>query len=133
MRVPVCSRQGWRWGGLSAWEPSVATMLMVPCHAMRATAGLLPEQGGMHHHRESGAIAARAAPADPELSATVCCRRLKAGRTRRRLSGTVLVCGGSAAHQLGDVGLRVGGYTSTWCFATRQGTAPAQTQFKRGG
>lgn len=132
MRVPVCSRQGWQWGGLGAWEPSVATALVVPCHATRATAALLPEQGGMHPHRERGAIAARAAPADPELSATVCCRCLKAGRTRRHLSGMVLVRGGSAAHQLGDVGPHVGGYTSTWCFATRQGTAPAQTRFKRG-
>lgn len=92
---------------------SVATAPVVPCHATRATAALLPGQGGMHPHRERGAIAARVAPADPELSATVCCRCLKAGRTRRHLSGTVLVRGGSAAHQLGDAGLRVGGYNST--------------------
>lgn len=120
------------WAGPGAREPLVATMLVVLCHATTATAALLPEQGETHPHGERGAIAAGAAPADPVLSATVCCWCLKAGRTRRRLSGTVLVRGGSSACQLGDAGPRVGGYTSAWCFAAQQGMTPARMQFNMG-
>lgn len=109
--------QGQRWGSPGAREPSVATTLVVPRRAPKATAALLPEQGETRPRGEHGAIAAGAAPADPELSAAVWCWCLKAWRTRRHLSSAVLVCGCSAAHQLGDVGLRVAGYASARCFA----------------
>lgn len=100
--------------------------------ATTALAARLTEQGETHLRGVHGAMAARVAPAGPELSAATCCQCLKAGRAHRSLSSMVLVCGGFATWRLGGTVLHVGGYAGTWCFAICQGTALAHMWFSRG-